>query len=262
MGMDCIAIIPARYGSARFPGKPLATLAGRPMIQHVIERCRATPGIEGVVVATDDERIASAARAAEAIALETPPELSSGTDRVAMAARRYPARVIVNVQGDEPLIDPEALGGAVAEFSGSGADFGTLRSPLGEMRDLWDPNVVKVVVDRDGRALYFSRAPVPFPRRAATSVRRREDRTVIEFREEAAGPARRWIHVGVYLYSRSGLERWATLSPSELEAAEGLEQLRLLEAGETIVTYPVAEALPGVDTPEDLERVRAYLTGS
>jgi len=240
--LDCVAIIPARYGSTRFPGKPLATLLGRPLIQHVVERCAAVEGVAKVVVATDDERIVEAVRDTAAEAVLTSGEFASGTDRVAHVAAQLDAEIIVNVQGDEPLIDSGELGTALQAFRESGFDYGTLRAPLRDADDLRDPNTVKVVVDSEGTALYFSRAPVPFPHEGAPDL-----------------PGPYWIHVGVYLYRTPALLRWARMPRSPLEVAESLEQLRVLEAGERMHTYAVSESLPGVDTPEDLDRVRLAL---
>lgn len=256
--MDCVAIIPARFASVRFPGKPLASLLDRPLLAWVVERAADVPGVDRVVVATDDERIAEAARAAGAEARMTPADLASGTDRVAAVAAGLQCDVILNVQGDEPLLDAVALGRALAAFRESDAEYGTLRAPLREARDLVDPNVVKVVVDDRERALYFSRAPVPFPRAAAAP---RDDRQEpgIRFRELPPLPGPWWMHVGVYMYRHRALQRWARMPPSSLEITEGLEQLRVLQAGETMCTYAVGHAVPGVDTPEDLRRVEALL---
>ena len=261
--MRSVAIIPARYGSARFPGKALAPVAGRPLIQHVVGRCLSVASLDEVIVATDDERIAAAATEAGAVARMTPEDVASGTDRVALVARDVDADVIVNVQGDEPMLEPGDLDAAIRRFGEGTAPFATLRAPLREARDLWDPNVVKVVVDGDGRALYFSRAPVPFPRDCwdgavpgggtATSA------AAIGFRSVPTLAGAYWVHVGVYLYRPTPLQRWATLARSRLERLEGLEQLRVLEAGETMMTYAIEAALPGVDTAEDLERVRGLL---
>lgn len=268
--MDCVAIIPARYGSTRLPGKPLATLLGRPLIQHVVERCAAVEGIARVVVATDDGRIVEAVRETSADAVLTTGEFASGTDRVAHVAAELDAEIVVNVQGDEPLIDSDELGSALQEFRRSGADFGTLRSPLRAVEDLWDPNTVKVVVDREGAALYFSRAPLPFPRAQYRGPVESGGHMGVESdgsgRLEFAGapglPGPYWIHVGVYLYRTPALLRWARMPQSPLEIAESLEQLRILEAGERMQTYAVSESLPGVDTPEDLDRVRRALGDS
>lgn len=261
--MGCIAIIPARFHSVRFPGKALASLAGKPLIQHVAERCRQIEGVDRVIVATDDERIAEAARQAGAESIMTPSDLASGTDRVAHVAAGLETDVVLNVQGDEPLLDPIALGGALRQFIDSGASFGTLRAPLEEVADLWDPNVVKVVIDRSGRALYFSRAPIPFPRDSWRAGDNPRGRAEIRVNPNARLTDAYWLHVGVYIYRRTALARWARIAPSPLERLEGLEQLRILEAGESVHTFPIADSVPGVDTPEDLERVRRYVdTGS
>jgi 3-deoxy-manno-octulosonate cytidylyltransferase (CMP-KDO synthetase) len=240
--MDCVAIIPARFASTRFPGKLLAALAGKPLIQHVVDAVGRIDGIDAIVVATDDERIAAAAREAGAAVVVSDVEFASGTDRVAAAAARHPAEIIVNIQGDELVLDPGAVAAALAGFRDDGVGLGTVRAPLAEPEHFWDPNVVKVVVDAAGRALYFSRAPLPFPRPG--SVPR---------------PTNAWAHVGIYFYRPEALRRWAALPPSALEQAEGLEQLRALEAGETMQTYLIDEAIPGVNTPEDLERAHAAL---
>ena len=229
--MDCIAIIPARYASTRFPGKPLAPLAGRPLIQHVVDGVSDVRGIEATIVATDDERIAEAARESGADVVLSAGEFASGTDRVADAASQYSADVIVNVQGDELLLDAGAVAAALDRFRDSGAGLGTLRAPLTDRRDLEDPNAVKVVIDDNERALYFSRAAL----RGA------------------------WLHLGVYFYRAEALRRWAALPASSLEQAEGLEQLRVLEAGDSMHTYLIKEAMPGVNTPDDLERAHAAL---
>lgn len=266
--MDCIAIIPARYASSRFPGKLLASLAGRPLIQHVVERVLRVPGIDATVVATDDERIAEAARETAADVVLSSGDFASGTDRVADAALRYSADVIVNVQGDELLLDAAAVGAAIARFSESGAELGTLRTPLTDRQDLWDPNVVKVVIDDNERALYFSRAPVPFPcsgwQAAVAQGDLAPQHWVPRVAAEAGAPLslRAWVHLGVYLYRPHALASWAALPPSKLEIAEGLEQLRVLEAGRDMQTYRINVAIPGVNTPEDLERARIAMAAS
>lgn len=257
--MDCVAIIPARYRSVRFPGKPLAPLRGRPLIAWVVERVRAVSGVDLVLVATDDDRIAEAARQAGADVRMTSAELASGTDRVAAVARDLDCRIVLNVQGDEPLVDAESLSRALDAFHDADADYGTLRAPVMEARDLFDPNVVKVVVDEGGRALYFSRAPVPFPRAAWLAADNRPGEPAIGFAGVPQLPGPWWIHVGVYLYRSQALQRWARMPQSTLEQIEGLEQLRLLQAGETLLTFPTAHATPGVDTPEDLVRVERIL---
>jgi 3-deoxy-manno-octulosonate cytidylyltransferase (CMP-KDO synthetase) len=232
-------IIPARWGSQRFPGKPLADLAGRPVVAHVVERAREARGVSVVAVATDDERIARAAAAAGAEAFLTG-AASTGTDRVAEAARRLTpaADVVVNLQGDEPLIEPGAVETLIAVMAG-GAEMGTLARPL-EAGEMERPQVVKVVTDLAGNALYFSRAPIPH-RRAG-----------------GASPLAR-AHVGIYAFSAAFLQEFAALPPGRLEAEESLEQLRALEHGHRIRVADSAYRGFGIDTPEDLERARAIL---
>ena len=262
--MDCIAIIPARFASTRFPGKLLFSLAGRPLIQHVVEGVLGVRGIDATIVATDDERIAMAARESGADVVLSRGEFASGTDRVADAASRYSADIIVNVQGDELLLDSSEVAAALDRFRDSGAGLGTLRAPLTERRDLWDPNAVKVVIDDNERALYFSRAALPFSRaewRAAVAELPPGDPETAWLPRASDQGSKRgaWLHVGVYFYRAEALRRWAALPPSSLEKAEGLEQLRVLEAGETMQTYVITDAIPGVNTPDDLERARAVL---
>jgi 3-deoxy-manno-octulosonate cytidylyltransferase (CMP-KDO synthetase) len=234
-----IAVIPARWASARFPGKPLADLWGKPLIQHAYERTRQARLIERVVVATDDERIAAAARSFGAEVEMTRSDHPSGTDRVAEVAARVEGELFVNVQGDEPLIDPAAVDAAVAPLSEDEAiPMGTLCCPVDRMEDLADPNVVKVVVDKDGFALYFSRLPIPFVR-------------------DQSADASRHRHIGLYVYRRDFLLKLGGLEPTPLERAERLEQLRALEHGYRIRVVAVPRASPGVDTPADLERLSA-----
>jgi len=238
-------VIPARYASTRLPGKALIEIAGKPMIQWVYERSRASRASE-VIVATDDTRIVEAARRFGAPVEMTSPAHQSGTDRIAEVARAKGWRdtdVIVNVQGDEPLM-PHALIDQVATLLLDNADAGmaTLASPLARIEDLLDPNIVKVVADGHGRALYFSRAPIPWDR---------------DNRRTFAHGRR---HVGIYSYRVSALLKLATLAPTPLEQLEKLEQLRALENG---IGIRVADAIakPGADvnTKEDLERAAAAL---
>ena len=261
--MDCIAIIPARFTSTRFPGKLLASLAGRPLIRHVVESVSRVEGIDATIVATDDERIGEAARESGVDVVLSGGEFASGTDRVADAASRYSAEIIVNVQGDELLLDSAAVAGALDCFRDSATELGTLRAPLKERRDFWDPNAVTVVIDDNERALYFSRAAVPFPRSEwQATVDMSTAESIVAWTPEVVdqrSTCGAWLHLGVYFYRSDALRRWAALPPSRLEKAEGLEQLRVLEAGETIQTYLVNEGIPGVNTPGDLERVRALL---
>jgi 3-deoxy-manno-octulosonate cytidylyltransferase (CMP-KDO synthetase) len=235
-------IIPARYGASRLPGKPLADLAGRPVVAHVIERARRARGVDVVAVATDDPRIAAAAEAAGATAIMTGPA-ATGTDRVAEAARKLipGPEIVVNLQGDEPLIEPEAIETLVAAMLASGAEMGTLARPL-EPGELDRPQVVKVVTDLSGHALYFSRAAIPHRRAGGPSPEAR-------------------AHVGIYGFTASFLERFARLSPGRLEGEEALEQLRALEHGVRIKVADTAYRGFGIDTPEDLERARALVGG-
>jgi len=234
-----VGAIPARYGSTRLPGKALLPLAGRPMIEHVLRRAAAVAELDRVVVLTDDERIAAAVEACGGTVEMTPAECRSGTDRIAWAARGWGEAAVVNVQGDEPLVDPAALSRLAGHLRDHSEDpIVTLAAPAAEgARD--DPSKVKVVLDREGRALYFSRAGIPYPRT-----------------REGAGALH---HVGVYGYQRRALLELAALPPSPLELAESLEQLRALENGIPIRVLTVREAWPGVDTMDDLERVEEIL---
>jgi 3-deoxy-manno-octulosonate cytidylyltransferase (CMP-KDO synthetase) len=232
-------IIPARWGAQRFPGKPLADLAGTPVIAHVVERARRARGVDVVAVATDDERIARAAERAGAEAIVTG-DAPTGTDRVAQAARRLrpPPDVVVNLQGDEPLIEPEAIEVLVSAMV-PGVEMATLARPLAP-GELGRPQVVKVVTDRRGDALYFSRAAIPHRRAGGDSALAR-------------------AHVGIYAFTAAFLQEFAGLEPGRLEAEESLEQLRALEHGRKIRVADTGYAGFGIDTPEDLERARALL---
>jgi len=234
---NAVIIIPARYASTRFPGKALADLWGKPLIQHVYERARQARSSERVIVATDDERIASAARGFGAEVAMTSREHPSGTDRVAEVARGIEAELIVNVQGDEPLIEPASIDAAVGPLVEDGTiPMGTLCCPVSDVEELANPNVVKVVVDREGFALYFSRLPIPFVRDSRADVMR-------------------YRHIGLYAYRREFLLELAGLEPTPLEEAEKLEQLRALEHGHRIKVTRVGSAWPGVDTAEELARL-------
>jgi len=242
--LKSIAIIPARFESTRFPGKPLVTIAQKTMIQHVYERSLQAKSVAEVIVATDDARILQAVQAFGGQARMTSPLHRSGTDRVAEVAASSDADVIVNVQGDEPLIDPEALDAVVEPFQSDPSLMISTLSVDGTDGELENPNVVKVVVDHDGFALYFSRSPIPFFRDASP----------------ATGETRRFLkHVGLYAYRRTFLTRLATLKESSLEKAEALEQLRFLENGYRIKVVNSTYQSLAVDTPEDLERVNAFI---
>lgn len=226
-----VAAIPARYASTRFPGKPLVPILGVPMIAHVVARAIDAGCFAEVLVATDDDRIAEAARAAGARAVMTG-EASSGTDRVAQAVRDIPADVVVNVQGDEPALPPGNLRGLTTLLLDHPDVAMATLALAGTPEDLGSPNVVKVVTDLTGRALYFSRAGIPFQRHASPELIRR--------------------HVGIYGFQRETLLRFASLPEVALERAEGLEQLRALAHGIPLHVLDVTESSVGVDVPGDI----------
>ena len=245
--MGVLVVIPARYASVRFPGKPLARLQGKPVIQHVYEQA-ARAGVEAVV-ATDDPRIAQAVEGFGGSAVMTSAAARSGTERVAEVARARRAPVIINIQGDEPLVRPDMIQPLATFLERHPAvPMASLMTRLERPEDLASPNVVKVVVDQDGYALYFSRAPIPFERTDGAGAR-------------ARGPAA-WKHLGIYGYQRHFLLRFPQLAPTPLEQREQLEQLRALEHGYKIKMLETAHDTVGVDTPEDLERVERMLAAS
>jgi 3-deoxy-manno-octulosonate cytidylyltransferase (CMP-KDO synthetase) len=237
-------VLPARWGSTRFPGKPLHVIAGKPLIQHVWERCQQCTRLDEILVATDDVRILEAVIAFGGKAVMTSPDHLTGTDRIAEAVRTVPrATHIINIQGDEPLIDPALIDELAATMANEPAlDMATAANPLDPADPaVRDPNVVKVVTALDGRALYFSRSPLPF------------------FRNAVAGlPVLR--HKGIYAYSRAFLERFVSWPPSPLELAESLEQLRALENGASIRVLLTADTSPGVDTPEQAACIESLLS--
>lgn len=256
MNHDITVIIPARYGSSRLPGKPLILLAGKPMIQHVYERA-SQANVTRVIVATDDRRIVQAVEQFGGEAMLTSPDHPSGTDRVAEAARGFKTELVVNVQGDEPLLDPAFIDQAVAPLlKEKTIPMGTLAHPLTDMDERENPNVVKVVCDRRGFALYFSRAPIPFDRDrfADPSV---DPSGPMSGRAE--GPQGMLRHIGLYVYQADFLQHYARFPPSPLEQLEKLEQLRALELGYSIRVVRVERPVTGVDTPADVEKVRALL---
>ena len=243
--MRLIGIIPARYGSTRFPGKPLVMIAGKPLLQHVVERCQRATAIGGVIVATDDERIRAAAARFCQVEM-TSPDHPSGTDRIAEVARRCECDGVVNIQGDEPLMDAaviDQVGRALAD-----CEMATAATPLRDPAEYDNPNVVKVVVSASGRALYFSRRTIPCLRDAA-------GRSMPE--QLAAFPFLK--HLGIYGYRRETLLRLVRFPVSPLEAAERLEQLRALEHDIPIAVVRVNYDGVGVDTPEDVARVERTL---
>jgi len=249
--MGVTVIIPARYASTRFPGKPLADLCGKPMIQWVCERSSLCEVVDRVIVATDDQRIADAVSAFGGDVVMTRVDHATGTDRLAEVAAGLDDELIVNVQGDEPLIDPAMIHAAVAPLlADSTILMGTLGAPLTSLEEFRNPNVVKVVTDRAGFALYFSRAPIPYPRDFVEDLDQR-------WSELATAK-----HIGLYAYRRSFLLDYPNLSVTPLEEQESLEQLRALEHGYRIRVATTDLVGQGVDTPEDLERVRAMLNSS
>lgn len=237
-----IGIIPARYGSSRLPAKALATIAGKPMIQLVYESAAAARRLDRVIVATDDPRIADAVTGFGGSAMLTSPDHQSGSDRIAEAASGIDCAIVVNVQGDEPLVRGEtidALVDALVEAPSCAA--ATVATPLKGAHEADDPNVVKVVRDLRGNALYFSRARIPY------------------VRDAGCGEGRRLKHIGLYAYRKEFLLRFTRWPQTELERAEKLEQLRILEHGSSIRVLETPYDSIGVDTPEDLERVRKML---
>ncbi len=235
-----LIVIPSRFGSSRFPGKALADLAGRPLIVRVVENTRRITGAATIVVATDDERIARAVTDAGGLA-EMTGDHTTGTDRIGEVARRHDAELIVNLQGDEPLLEPADVDGLIAAMGARpDIDIGTCGHRFAGAANWLDPNAVKVVCDRSGRALYFSRAPIPgtFPGSAASG-------------HEVA-----LRHVGIYAFRRAALLKFLTWDRTPLEKAEGLEQLRALENGLHIHVQQIERSPVGVDTPADLDEVR------
>ena len=245
--MNILGLIPARYASTRFPGKPLHLIAGKPLIQHVVEQCRKAKSLKDVIVATDDERIASVARQFCRVEM-TRANHPSGSDRIAEVTARCDCDAVVNIQGDEPLIDPaviDAVAGALA-----GNEMSTAATLIKNPEEYDNPNVVKVVVNAAGRALYFSRRTIPYLRDAAS-------RPVAE--QLAAFPFLK--HLGIYGFRRETLLRLVKFPVSSLELAEKLEQLRALDHGIAIAVVTVDYDSVGVDTPEDVARVEKLLKG-
>ena len=238
-----VAVIPARYASTRFPGKALADIAGRPMIQHVYGRAAAARHVDAVIVATDDQRIADAVTKFGGAVRMTRPDHLTGTDRLAEVAAELDCDLVVNVQGDEPLIEPDTIDAAIEPFGDDSALLmSTVCTPILNNDAAADPNVVKVVIDVRGFALYFSRSPIPYARGSIGT------------------PIRPYKHLGLYVYRREFLHALAALEPTALERSESLEQLRVLENGFAIRVIETRHDSIGVDTPEDLERVRRLLT--
>ena len=248
--MKATAIIPARYGSTRFPGKPLALINGLPMIQHVCQRVANAKLVDRVIVATDDGRIATVVDSFGGEVVMTRTDHPTGTDRLAEVAEQIEAELIVNVQGDEPLIDPRMVDQAIAPLVENWQiQMGTVASRIDQIDDFYNPNVVKVVKKQSGMALYFSRAPIPWPRDL--------DRDQLAEVLPTLGLLR---HIGLYVYRRKLLLDYPTWPKMALEQLESLEQLRALERGIELYVAETEFNCHGVDTPADLERVSRLIS--
>lgn len=237
--MEIVAIIPARYGSTRFPGKALAELMGRPMIEHVYKQVRKVEEIDRVIVATDDKRIYRAIEKCGGEAFLTSSEHQSGTDRISAVARKMECDLVINVQGDEPLVDPGMIKEAFSPLLGNNEYvMSTLKKQIVDETEINDPNVVKVVADKEDNALYFSRSPIPYPRQKGFNY---------------------YKHIGLYVYRRNFLLKYSQLEQTSLEKSESLEQLRALENGYQIKVIETKYNSIGVDTPADLARVEKIM---
>ncbi len=237
--MSVLVVIPARFGSSRFPGKPLAKLWGKPLIQTVYEAASQHSSVDRVIVATDNVDIQHCVLSFNGDVILTESSARTGTDRVAEVASRISAEVIVNIQGDEVLLDPRLLEDLIDPFLQSPAQMGTVRRPMTTLDNIHNPNVVKVVVDSTGKALYFSRSAIPFHRANQNQVSRPRHHSIYQ-------------HIGVYIYRRQMLREFAAMPTGTLEAAESLEQLRAMEAGITIQTWETTYPSIRIDTHDDL----------
>jgi 3-deoxy-manno-octulosonate cytidylyltransferase (CMP-KDO synthetase) len=241
---NVLAVIPARFGSTRLPGKPLASIAGRPMIQHVVERVRGAQLVSSILVATDDERILKAVEAFGGKAIITRPNHPTGTDRVAEVAAHVSADIYINIQGDEPLIDPGIIDAVIASMlEDDSIQIATPCAAITQPKEIMDANVVKVARDFESNGLYFSRAPIPWVRDTGSTV-----------------AARHWKHIGLYGFVRDALLEFPTLPPGELERVEQLEQLRWLENGFRIRVVETDYDAVSVDVPPDIQRVEKLLS--
>ena len=243
--MKILGIIPSRYGSSRFPGKPIHPLCGKPLVAWVVEAVKKAKTLDDVIVATDDERIVAAVEAHGGKAVMTPSELPSGTDRIACAAGDFADDdILVNIQGDEPLISPDLIDALVGRMKeGSKWDMATAVTPIKSLDDLNAKTVVKVVLDRDDGALYFSRAPIPCDRDHEPDIK-----------------SGLWVrHLGIYAYRGAFLKKYISAPPCDLEKTEKLEQLRALWMGAKIAVIRTDDEGVGVDTPEDAVRIEAIL---
>ncbi len=238
-----IVVIPSRYGSTRLPGKPLVSLAGKPMVQHVYERAKKAQTVHRVIVATDDQRIVDAVQAFGGEVRMTRVDHRTGTERIAEVAIHEKGDIYVNVQGDEPLVDPVAIDTAVASLlEEPAAQISTVATPIRHAADIMDPNIVKTVLDFDSNGMYFSRAPIPW-------VRDTQQKIHVKY----------WKHLGLYVFQRDALLEYPTLPQGELEKIEQLEQLRWLENGWKIRVAEVENDAVSVDVPEDVTRVEKLI---
>jgi len=250
-----VAVIPARYNSTRLPAKPLLPIGGKPLVVWVVERALAAKSVSRAIVATDDKRILDAVTAKGFEAMMTRGNHATGSDRVAEVAQKIDAEIIVNVQGDEPLIDPDTIDRAIAALNDSDAQVATTSEPITNVADVLSPAVVKVVVDERGHASSFSRNPIPFPNQAVNkygsieAALRNEPALLFSFRK----------HTGLYAYRRQFLLQLTSWPQTEAEVAESLEQLRALDHGAKIKVVEAVSSSIGVDTLEDLERVRGIV---
>ncbi len=256
--MSSVVVIPARYGSTRFPGKPLAPLKGISIIRHVYQNSLRSKYAADVIVATDHALIFDEVISFGGIAVMTAPDHASGTDRIAEALRLLDREydIIVNVQGDEPLIQPEMIDSVISILKDETAAIGTLVRRIENPDDIFDANIVKAVFDEHGYALYFSRAPIPFHR---DEWGKKSDRVTGPGDRSAPALSDCYKHIGIYSYRRDALLRLTSLPPSRLEQIEKLEQLRALEHGLKIKVRETDFETFGVDTPEDLERIEKCL---
>ena len=240
--MTAAVVIPARYGSTRFPAKIVASKTGKPLVQHVVEQAKKCRLVREVIVATDDQRIIDALKPFETICVMTSPAHQSGTDRIAEVAKGLKDEIIVNVQGDEPEIEPWIIDSLIDRLQSSDEDMATAATKFPAGANVGDPNLVKVVTDLKGRAIYFSRSVIPFDRDKTESAR-----------------VAYYLHLGIYAYRRNFLLHYSSWKPTPLEQTEKLEQLRALEHGSSIFVVPVERATNGIDTEEQYEEfVRRY----
>ncbi len=259
--MKALVVIPARYGSTRLPGKALVEIKGKPLIQHVYENACRSRLAEKTIVATDDERILVAVTASGGEAVMTSSSHPSGTDRIAEVVRGQPCDIVVNLQGDEPMIRPEMIDDVISILlEDERADMGTLVKPIDTVEEALNPNVVKAVIDRHGYAMYFSRSPIPYYRDLFAMKPARASGSDHVFQFSCPDYNYRFLkHIGIYSYRRDILLQLTDLPPSDLEIAERLEQLRALQHGFRIKVRETPYDTVGVDTSEDLELIKSLM---